>query len=92
MEGAGFLTATSSYQRLEALVIRGISDLLANKAGADAKGSHEWASMTASAFAFQVLSTFIPSSGLPSGEPVMLEPSTPLRLRLPKNLPKLVVE
>jgi nucleoside phosphorylase len=92
MEGIGFLTATSSYQRLEALIVRGISDLIAKKAAADAKGSHQWASMTASAFAFQVLSSFVPSSGMPSREPLAIEPSTPLRLHLPKNLPKQVVE
>jgi nucleoside phosphorylase len=92
MEGVGFLTATSSFQTLEALVVRGISDLLANKAAADAKGSHDWASMTASAFAFQVLSTFVSSNGLLRGEPLALHPSTPLQIDLPKKLPKQIVE
>ena len=59
MEGRGFLAATHAYS-VESLVIRGISDLLAKKAAAEKGGSQEWASATASAFAFQVLACLRP--------------------------------
>lgn len=54
-EGVGFLNAAYANFPLEALVIRGISDLLDGKSAADAAGSQEIASHRASAFAFEVL-------------------------------------
>jgi len=56
MEGRGFLQATHANNTVAALVIRGISDLLAGKQWADAQGSQTQAARHASAFAFQVLS------------------------------------
>ncbi|AKI98502.1 WD40 repeat protein [Archangium gephyra] len=57
MEGIGFLAAAYS-QDVEALVVRGISDLLAGKAEADAAGSQPRAAAHAAAFAFEVLAHF----------------------------------
>ncbi|MBO0792464.1 MAG: hypothetical protein J2P36_16165, partial [Ktedonobacteraceae bacterium] len=55
MEGYGFLRAAYSYPGIDALVIRGISDLLEGKSEADATHSQEIASCHASAFAFELL-------------------------------------
>lgn len=57
MEAHGFLAAAHANQQVEALVVRGISDLLDNKQVADAVHSQDSASQHASAFAFAVLSS-----------------------------------
>ncbi len=55
MEGHGFLAALHANQHVEALIVRGISDLIDGKQEADAANSQEIAARHASAFAFEVL-------------------------------------
>ncbi len=54
-EGYGFFQTAHANPQVEALVIRGISDLIDNKSEADAANSQEIASRYASAFAFEIL-------------------------------------
>lgn len=55
MEGRGFLKAVLANSGVAGTVVRGISDLVAGKAGADKAGFQRRAAAVASAFAFQLL-------------------------------------
>jgi nucleoside phosphorylase len=55
MEGHGFLQAVYTNPNIEALLIRGISDLIDDKAHADAANFQQIAARHASAFAFEIL-------------------------------------
>lgn len=58
MEEFSFLSVARANQQVPALVIRGISDLIDNKTGADNQGYQEIAARHASAFAFELLAKF----------------------------------
>ena len=58
MEGIGFLTALQAHPQVYALVVRGISDLIADKNAPDDEERQQAASRLAAAFAFEVLAKF----------------------------------
>ncbi len=61
MESYGFLEAVHrTDQKVEALIIRGISDLINDKAEAEAQHWQEVAALHASAFAFEILAKLMP--------------------------------
>jgi nucleoside phosphorylase len=63
MEGAGFLGAVHRYRGVDGIVVRGISDMLDNKAGADGEGWQPRAAARACAFAFEMLASYQPPEG-----------------------------
>lgn len=63
MEGFGFLRAMAAHSNIQALVVRGISDLIEGKEVSDRGGSQERASTYAAAFAFNLLATIPLQSG-----------------------------
>lgn len=65
MEGHGLLEAASINERVEPLVVRGISDLLDRKEQSDATGSQEVAAALAAAFAFELLANINVATAAP---------------------------
>jgi nucleoside phosphorylase len=55
MEGLGFLESCRAYPQINSLLIRGISDMVDDKANSDSKGSQEYASKNAASFLFGLL-------------------------------------
>lgn len=55
MEGIGFLEVCHAYPNIKYALVRGISDLIDNKSQTDNDGGQELASLTAAAFAFEML-------------------------------------
>lgn len=78
MEGFGFFGAARASEHVQALIIRGISDLIANQSEYDAQGSQKIAASHAAAFAFEVLSQLdileVPPRGPASSKGVPLTP------------------
>ncbi len=66
MEGQGFLAGVHINAPVQGCVVRGISDLLDGKAGADKAGSQEQAADVASAVAFEILATLQPAETEPT--------------------------
>jgi nucleoside phosphorylase/transcription elongation GreA/GreB family factor len=58
MEGLGFMQVAADHRDIDALLIRGISDLIEKKSESDASGSQENAVKNASAFAIEVLANY----------------------------------
>ncbi len=63
MEGLGFLEAARGNQGVDAIVIRGISNLINDKVDQDQARSLEIAARHASAFAFELLAKLEPKAG-----------------------------
>lgn len=55
MESHGFLQATYRHSGMQALIVRGVSDLIDKKSEDDKQGSQQVAARHASAFAFEIL-------------------------------------
>ena len=68
MEGHGFFQAVHTNSQVDALIIRGISDLIDNKAEMDALNWQEIAARHASAFAFEILAKLAAAELPPSSE------------------------
>ena len=59
MEGIGFLQTVYVNLGIEAIIVRGISDLIQDKELTDKQGYQEIAANHASAFAFEVLANLV---------------------------------
>lgn len=69
MEGFGFLETVFEHRDVEALVVRGISDLIEGKHKSDSAGYQLIASQHASAFVFEVLAKVLPDISPPPPPP-----------------------
>ncbi len=74
MEGSDFLRAVHANQQVDALIIRGISDLIDDKSEVEANNSHEKAAQHASAFAFELVAKLDPTEILPLKQPAATTP------------------
>lgn len=71
MESHGILQATHANAQVEALIIRGISDLIDNKTKVDAQGWQDSAARSASAFAFEILAKLATPASAQNQQPQM---------------------
>lgn len=76
MEGYGTL-ATARIPKIDAIIIRGISDNVVDKGQCDQQGWQPAAAQNASAFAFELLSLFQVGGPLPGRDRQTPDPSTP---------------
>ncbi|MFJ1991197.1 phosphorylase family protein [Streptomyces asiaticus] len=86
MEGFGFLAGAYANQQLDALVIRGISDLLGDKGEAHDERWQPVASRNAAAFAFELIGR------MPTADPAVPRPlatgTRPLATGAPPEIPR----
>ncbi|GAA1672707.1 effector-associated domain 2-containing protein [Streptomyces yatensis] len=73
MEGFGFLAGAYVNQQLDALVIRGISDLLGDKGEAHDERWQPVASRHAAAFAFELIGRIPGAASIPGAQPLATE-------------------
>ena len=74
MEGRGCLVACQANGEVEAVIVRGISDLIDGKLKADASGSQGRAAAHAAAFAFEVISKYAPAMATATPGPTTVNP------------------
>lgn len=74
MEGHGFMRALQAHPGRQALIVRGISDLIDGKEVSDGEGWQAIASATAAAFAFEVLAQYEGAADSPVGSLVFGDP------------------
>jgi nucleoside phosphorylase len=92
MEGHGFFHAVHANPRVDALIIRGISDLISNKKRADAENWQMIAARHASAFAFEILAK-ISATELRQNDGIIKTPvATGTQVNIEDNTPPVEVQ